>query len=114
MIFGRDLVFCADFGDFNDDVVIVGVNFIGRRLICGHYRKGEECLWTLPTRIVILRPILRPTMQLPIFFHQLRCVLDWFMNVGSCELSNFGLMLYRLHSGFGIRLHRKKTMEEFG
>jgi hypothetical protein len=29
-----------------------------------------------------------PTMQLLIFFHRFKYVLDWFRNVGSCDMSN--------------------------
>jgi hypothetical protein len=35
MIFGRDIVFCDDFGDCNDEVSIADVDFIGKRPICG-------------------------------------------------------------------------------
>ena len=45
MIFGRDHVFCDDFGDF-DEIVVAGVDFIGRRPICGLYLQGEGCFWT--------------------------------------------------------------------
>jgi hypothetical protein len=56
-------------------------------------------------------------MQLPIFIHQFRYILDWLRSVGSCGISN----VFELVVGFGIRLYfvsdfgekplGKKTME---
>lgn len=36
------------------EIDVAGINFIGRRPICGHYLQGEECTWALPTRTVTL------------------------------------------------------------
>jgi hypothetical protein len=46
-----------------------------------------------------MHPMLYPTMQLPIFFHRFRCVLNWFRSVISCGMSN----VLRLVVRFGIR-----------
>ena len=46
MIFGRNLVTCDDFGVYCDEVTIAGVNFIGRKPICGHYLQGGVLLGT--------------------------------------------------------------------
>ena len=43
MIFGRGRVFCDNFSDCHDEIVVADVDFIGRRPICGHYQKWEGC-----------------------------------------------------------------------
>ena len=89
MISGQDLVTCDDFGDCDDEITIIGVDFVGRRPICGRYLQGEGCSWALPTRTVTpghrshrrwsrrenqglevmnMHPMLYQTMQLTIFF----------------------------------------------
>jgi hypothetical protein len=40
MIFGWDCVSCDDFSDCHDEIVVAGVNFIGRQLIYGLYLQG--------------------------------------------------------------------------
>jgi len=40
MISDQDLVTCDDFGDCHEDIAIIGIDFIDRRLICGHYLLG--------------------------------------------------------------------------
>ena len=44
MILDRDLIFCDDFNDCHDEIAVAGVDFIGRRLICGHYLQWEGVL----------------------------------------------------------------------
>ena len=41
MILDRDLIFYDDFNDCHDEIVVAGVDFIGRRLICGLYLQGR-------------------------------------------------------------------------
>jgi len=50
MIFGWDRDFYDDFNDCHDEIIVAGINFIGRRPIDGFYMQGEGCLWALPTR----------------------------------------------------------------
>jgi hypothetical protein len=63
--------------------------------------------------VMTLHPMWYPTMQLLIFFQRFRYVLDWFQNVGSCDMSNaLGLVV-----GFSIRIaiwfrHSRKAIEE--
>ena len=45
MIFGRDLVTCDDFGDYDDEITVVGVDFISRRPIYSLYLEGDGCFW---------------------------------------------------------------------
>jgi hypothetical protein len=52
MIFGRDHVSCDDFGDCHDEIGVVGVDFIGSRLIYDFYLQGERCFWEPPTKTV--------------------------------------------------------------
>ena len=40
MISGRDRIFYDEFSDCHDKIVVVGVDFIGRRTICGFICKG--------------------------------------------------------------------------
>ena len=54
MIFGRDLVSCDDFDDCHDKIVVVGIDFIGRRSICDHYLQGKGRSQALPMRTVTL------------------------------------------------------------
>ena len=46
MISGRICVFCNDFGDCHDKIVVTSIDFIGRRPICGLYLQGEGSFWT--------------------------------------------------------------------
>jgi hypothetical protein len=48
MILDRDLASYDDFNDSHDEIVVAGVDFIGRRLICGHYLQGEGVLLGTP------------------------------------------------------------------
>jgi hypothetical protein len=48
MIFGQDHVSCDDFDDCHDVIAVAGVDFIGRRLSCGHYLQGEGVLLGAP------------------------------------------------------------------
>ena len=50
MIFCWDRVSCDDFGDCHDEIVVAGVDFIGRRPICGLYLQGEGCFYEPPMR----------------------------------------------------------------
>ena len=120
MIFSRDRVSCDDFGDCHDEIAIAGVDFIGRRPICGLCLQGEGCFWALPTRtatsghrshrrwswrgnqgleMMNLHHRLYLAMQLSKFFYRFRCVLDLFRSIGSCGISNF----LKSVIGFGIR-----------
>jgi hypothetical protein len=45
MIFNWDHVFYDDFGDCHDKIAIAGIDFIGRRPVCGLYLQGEGCFW---------------------------------------------------------------------
>ena len=49
MISGRERLSCNDFGDCHDKIIVAGVDFIGRRPICGLYLPGEGCFRALPT-----------------------------------------------------------------
>lgn len=42
MIFCRDFVSCNHFDDYHDDIIVTGIDFIGRWLICGLYLQGER------------------------------------------------------------------------
>jgi hypothetical protein len=42
MIFSWDRDYCDDFGDCYDEIVVAGVDFIGRRPINGLYLKGRD------------------------------------------------------------------------
>ena len=133
MIFGRYRISCDDFGDCHDEIAVARVDFIGRQPICGLYLQGKGCFKALTTgtatsghrslhrwsqrgnqglKVMCLHPMLYPSMQLPIFFHRYRCVLDWFRNVGSCGMSN----VLGLVAGFGIRtvLWLRRSMEVIG
>ena len=109
MIFGRDLVTCDGFGNCHDEIIVASCDLIGRWPIYGHYLQGEGCFCALAMRtitsghrshhrwsrrenqvldIMNLHPILCRTMQLSIFFHQFRCILDRFWNVGSDGMSS--------------------------
>ena len=121
MIFGRYRISCDDFGDCHDEIAVARVDFIGRQPICGLYLQQKGCFRALSTgtatsshrslhrwsqrgnqglKVMCLHPILYPTMQLSIFFHRYKCVLDWFQNVGSCGMSN----VLGLIDGFNIRI----------
>jgi len=109
MILDRDLVSSDDFNDCHDEIVVAGVDFIGRQLICGHYLQWEGVhlgttnednysghrshrRWSQRENqgleVTNLHPMFYWMKQLSIFFHRLRCVLDWFQNIGSCGMSN--------------------------
>jgi hypothetical protein len=45
MIFCRDRVSYDDFGDCHDEIIVAGVDFIGRRPIYGLYLQGDGCFW---------------------------------------------------------------------
>jgi hypothetical protein len=51
MVFDWDRVSCDDFDDCHDEVAVAGIDFIGRRLSCGHYLQGEGCFWAPPTKV---------------------------------------------------------------
>ena len=141
MIFGRYRISCDDFGDCHDEIAVARVDFIGRQPICGLYLQQKGCFRALSTgtatsshrslhrwsrrgnqglKVMCLHPMLYLTMQLPIFFHRYKCVLDWFRNVGSCGMSNvLGLIFgFNIWIALWLRCSRgakgKKTMEESG
>ena len=141
MIFGWDSVSCDDFSDCHDEIAVAGVDFIGRRPICGLYLQGNGTFWEPPTRTATLGDwshqrwsrreiqglkemnlhlMSYPTIQLPIFFQWFRCVLDWFRSVESYGMFN----VLELVVGFDIRTVlwlrrsrkaiREEEMEESG
>jgi hypothetical protein len=106
MIFHQYRVFCDDFDDCHDEIAIVGS--AGGQVVAimckgtgASGRPQQRLLLRLIDLIVVgcreeikelkvmnLHPTLLPTMQLSIFFHRFRYVLDWFRSVGSCGISN--------------------------
>jgi hypothetical protein len=109
MNFIIDRVFCDDFDDCHDKIIVTGVDFIGRRPICGLLSAGRGVFLGAPTRtatpghrshrrrsqrgiqgleVMNLQPMPYLTMQLSIFFQRFTCVLDWFQSVGSYGMSN--------------------------
>jgi hypothetical protein len=50
MIFDWDRVSCEDFGDCPDEIVVAGIDFIGRQLFCGLCLQWEGCFWEPPMR----------------------------------------------------------------
>ena len=135
MIFGRYRISCDDFGDCHDEIAVARVDFIGRQPICGLLSATEGVLQGASNgdsyfgssisssmvakresrlEVMCLHPILYPTMQLSIFFHRYKCVLDWFQNVGSCGMSNvLGLIVgFNIWIALWLRCSRGATREE--
>jgi hypothetical protein len=54
MISSHMFVVYDDFSDGHDEVVVTGVDYIGRRSNCGNYMLEKEYSLTLPTRTVTL------------------------------------------------------------
>ena len=45
MISGQICVFCNDFGDCHDKIVVASIDFICRLPICGLYLQGKGSFW---------------------------------------------------------------------
>ena len=137
MISGQICVFCNDFGDCHDKIVVASIDFICRRTICGLYLQGEGSFWepriktTTPGhgshrwwsqrgnqdwKVINLHPIIYPMMQPPIFFQRFRCVLDWFRSVGSCGMFNvLGLVVeFSMRTALWFRHSREAIGEDDG
>ena len=96
MNFGLDRVSCDGFDDCHDKVIVVGVDFIGKRPICGLLStmggvllgatdkdsdSGSSISSSMVTErnsrswgVMNLQPRPYPTMQLSILFQRFRCV----------------------------------------
>jgi hypothetical protein len=60
--------------------------------------------------VMNLHPISYPTMQLSIFFHRFRCVLDSFQNGGSCGTSNIFWLVVRFDKRTTLWLRRSTRL----